>query len=369
MSNSHLASIWSSYVQSPPGVPTLRDYSAALLSHPLSSSQLIPAPGGSALPPQLTEALTSALPAVEALTRAAAGRCCLPTDELSCTSELRLIRTHRTLGRIALTWVLILQRLGSHMQELELLCAPSDVPRVRHPSTIPQIVDSLCPALRAALPRSVFDLFHIPIVPSPSDSAPRTEVRSRQASRVPEEVFGNGTTRRAITCVHPRSGFPITDASNEAPRKEVHSRETSRTVEEFLDSGATRRAIALDDKPREKRSVPSCAGSTGTHHQNLQNLDRRSHPHERDSPAPFSTFWPDPYPLGTFISSFSWTAVGRRTGDGRGKESEPGILTRSNEIRQLEPVGSANSLGSPQIPVKGFPNTTLPNFWTFEERA
>ncbi|KAJ6448315.1 hypothetical protein C8R47DRAFT_1269962 [Mycena vitilis] len=208
MSSSHLASIWSSYAQSPHGVPTLRDYCTALISHPLSSSQLIPAPGGFTLQEQLIDALTSALPAVEALTRAAAGRRRLPMDELSCSSELRLIRTYRTLGRITLTWVLILQRLGSHMQELELMCAPSGAPRLHHLSTIPQIVDSLCPLLRAVLPRSIFDIFHIPNARYVRGSAPQTEVRLRQVSRAVEDVLDNDAARRATTREH-RGGADV----------------------------------------------------------------------------------------------------------------------------------------------------------------
>ncbi|KAJ6459187.1 hypothetical protein C8R47DRAFT_1328026 [Mycena vitilis] len=212
MSDSQQASIWTSYVHAPHGVPTLRDSCAALLSYSLSAPRLVVTTGGSALHPQLLEALSTVLPALETLTRAAAGRRCIPTEDLSCQTDLRAIRSSRTLRRIALAWVLLLQQLVSSMEELERLCAPAPVFRARYRSGIPHFVDSLCPVLRAALPRSVFDLFHIPDSPRIGDSAPRREVPSRQGSCTVKEVLDNGAARRATVPVLPDKNLPTEES-------------------------------------------------------------------------------------------------------------------------------------------------------------
>ncbi|KAJ7086778.1 hypothetical protein B0H15DRAFT_843754 [Mycena belliarum] len=258
MSDSQLSSIWSSYVHSPHGTPTLRDSCAALLSYSLSSSQLIPSTGGTSFPPQLIDTLSTVLATIEALSRAAAGRRCLPAKDLSCQSDLHVLRCSRSLCRIALTWILLLQQLANHMEELERLCAPSKVSRSRRPSRIPHFVESLCPELRAALPRSVFELFHIPPAPG-GGSASRKEVHSRETGRIVKEVLDNSATRRAtarapgntnppVEWVAEQMEFAVTNqparSSDEQNRpaslvlsqKEIHLTQASRFAAELVDN-------------------------------------------------------------------------------------------------------------------------------------
>ncbi|KAJ7500907.1 hypothetical protein B0H11DRAFT_2225289 [Mycena galericulata] len=232
MSDSLMDSIWAKYTISPEsGMSTLRDTCVALLNHPLSSSDLVPALVGVAFHPRLAEPLREVIPALKHLLYAATQHSEALFDYDHSDFRLATILGLRA-EEVAGAWGRLKQKLASIMKCIEHICE-------RHPR-------HCTPQAPSALPSFAVKSSH---PSSPACTAP-TDL---------------GESHCSLYTPAPRSSL------TSAPRKDFHSRQTDCTVEEFLDNGTVNRAEGV-------KTAKSCdvERSTATHELYSGHTHRRS---------------------------------------------------------------------------------------------
>ncbi|KAJ7458764.1 hypothetical protein B0H11DRAFT_2242813 [Mycena galericulata] len=246
MSDSLMDSIWSKYTISPElGMSTLRDTCVALLNHPLSSSDLVPALAGVAFHPRLAEPLREVIPALKYLLYAAAQQeaATQPLFDRDHTD----FRLTTILGvprdQVEGAWGRLRQKVAGAMRGIEVnymlkrasvagtdgvgitgthsLSTPSSLPP--HPSrhTSPQ---SVAPHARARTLSANGSLA----------SASSSHQTLAPQSPMHSILFSSSSRCPPTHSVHP--------AEKHASRREFPLRQASCAVEEFLDSGTTGRA-------------------------------------------------------------------------------------------------------------------------------
>ncbi|KAJ7179790.1 hypothetical protein C8R46DRAFT_1212327 [Mycena filopes] len=129
--------------------------------HILTPPDIVLSGGGFTLHPQLAAQLTDIVAAMDLRLRRAAQYHSLCSTSFIGQLELKVLMDATgfhlaTQNEVVLNWVILLDRLGSVMREMKILCLGDPSRRTRS-STIPRIVLTLPPALRAKIPRSLLD--------------------------------------------------------------------------------------------------------------------------------------------------------------------------------------------------------------------
>ncbi|KAJ7844660.1 hypothetical protein B0H13DRAFT_2411293 [Mycena leptocephala] len=308
-----LDDIWSMYTISPDptsGTPTLRDTCAALLSHTLSSSDIIPGHAGFTLHSRLANPLRQTVTNFQLITTALAQAVVVDSVDLC------IVLGPTTVDwKVTLAWDRIIKQLADVVQLVETSCVAQPVQlhqAARQTASASRMQPSVS-VTHATSPSIAASWWMAPGTPYKSSKsfftdmskASRVSLAKRPLACGPVGGVGEAFIERFPDAPASRHALPITHAptivphssiqqsrttnmsappvpvtstapapivfasikpTGSIPQRDFPARQASRVVEDVLDNGATcRMESALTDRVTTKGSVSSRAKTPSTH--------------------------------------------------------------------------------------------------------